>query len=81
MSDKTQNTSSSLREKMLNRYGNELHHKHNKNHLQYRQHYKSHPCNLSKIEEQSTEYNGSTGLIRQFKLRKMRKRLDKGRFH
>lgn len=77
MSDKIQHTAIALREKMLHRYGDETHHKHNKNHLHYRQHSKSHPCHT----EQPIENNGSTGLVRQFNLRKIRKRLDKGRIH
>lgn len=81
MSEKSQRTSASLRDKMLSRYGTEHHHKHNKNHLQYRQHFRSHPCELNNTEENITELSHSTGLIRQFKLRKMRKRLDKGRYH
>ena len=81
MSEKTQHTAASLREKMLNRYGDELHHKHNKNHLPYRQHCRSHPCNLNQEKDDESLLNGSTGLLREFKLRKMRKRLDKGRIH
>ncbi|HRD71318.1 MAG TPA: hypothetical protein PK657_14390 [Legionella sp.] len=80
MPEKTQHTAASLREKMANRYGDELNHKHNKNHLLYRKHCKSHPVNLNGADEE-TEVNGSTGLLREFKLRKMRKRLDKGRIH
>jgi hypothetical protein len=70
MPDKIQHTAASLQQKMLARYSDGLHHKHNKHHLEYRQHCRSHPCNQS-----------STGLLRQFKLRKMRKRPDKGSFH
>ena len=81
MSEKIQHTAASLREKMLNRYGDELNHKHNKNHLTYRQHYRSHPCNQNQDKDEESMLNGSTGLLREFKLRKMRKRLDKGRIH
>lgn len=80
MSEKQQGTSNSMREKMLARYGDGLHHKHDKNHIPYRKHCKSHPVNtLNGIEDEET--NLSTGLLREFKLRKMRKRLDKGRIH
>ncbi|AWN72876.1 hypothetical protein LEAN103870_04535 [Legionella anisa] len=83
MPDKIQHTAASLQQKMLARYSDGLHHKHNKHHLEYRQHCRSHPCNqingLSKDEEEGLA--GSTGLLRQFKLRKMRKRPDKGSFH
>ena len=81
MSEKIQHTAASLREKMSNRYSDGLHHKHNKNHLEYRQHCRSHPCKQSNGTDEETDVNYSTGLIREFKLRKMRKRLDKGRIH
>lgn len=81
MSDKMQHTASSLREKMLSRYSDGLHHKHNKCHLPYRQHYKSHPSHQGNGIDEELELTGSTGLIREFKLKKMRKRLDKGRIH
>ncbi|MBA2657281.1 MAG: hypothetical protein H0U70_09935 [Tatlockia sp.] len=80
MSEKQQRTAMSMREKMLNRYGDELHHKHNKNHIAYRGHYKTHPVQtLNGLT--SEDENKSTGSIRAIKLRKIRKRLDKGRFH
>ncbi|WED42946.1 hypothetical protein [Legionella cardiaca] len=80
MSEKQQRTAASMREKMLNRYGDGPHHKHDKNHQLYRKHYRSHPAKINgKLDEESE--NTSTGLIRAFKLRKMRKRLDKGRIH
>ena len=80
MSEKQQRTAASMREQMVNRYGDGLHHKHDKNHNPYRQHCKSHPTQLlnGDVEE---EVNSSTGLLRTLKLRKVRKRLDKGRFH
>ena len=80
MPDKIQHTAASLQQKMLARYGDELHHKHNKHHLSYRKHYRSHPCNQNNNvdEENST---GSTGLLRELKLKKMRTRPDKGQFH
>jgi hypothetical protein len=80
MSEKQQGTSCGLREKMLSKYADGLHHKHNKNHSQFRHHYKSHPVqplNGSNLEESL----GSTGLVREYKLRKLRTRLDKGCFH
>ncbi len=81
MSERIQRTAASLREKMLHRYNDGLEHKHNKNHHTYRHHYRSHPANpIEKIEEESL-FDGSTGTIRDFKLRKTRKRLDKGRIH
>jgi hypothetical protein len=80
MPDKIQHTAASLQEKMLVRYGDGLHHKHNKHHLHYRKHYRSHPSHPNHIMDEE-ELNGSTGLVREFKLRKMRKRPDKGQFH
>lgn len=81
MRDKMQHNAANLREKMLARYGDELHHKHNKNHLSFRQHCKSHPCNRYHSKKEGLYLNESTGLVREFKLRKVRKRLDKGRYH
>jgi hypothetical protein len=81
MSDKIQHTAAGMREKMIHRYSDGLEHKHNKNHLTYRHHCKSHPCTLKNGNDEESETNGSTGQIREFKLRKMRKRLDKGRIH
>ncbi|KTD18764.1 Uncharacterised protein [Legionella lansingensis] len=80
MSEKQQRTAASMREKMSNRYGDNLYHKHNKNHLPYRKHCRSHPAQLNGHVEED-ESTGSTGLSRAFNLRKIRKRLDKGRFH
>lgn len=81
MSERFQRTATSMREKMLHRYSDGLEHKHNKNHQLYRQHCRSHPTNNSSKSEIDSELTGSTGLIREFKLRKTRKRLDKGRIH
>ena len=81
MSEKIQHTAASLREKMINRYSDGLEHKHNKNHHSYRQHCRSHPCNQNNGKDDESILNESTGLLREFKLRKMRKRLDKGRIH
>lgn len=81
MSDKQQGTAATMREKMLNRYGDGLHHKHNKNHILYRKHSKSHSDQLLNGQAEEEQINSSTGLLRALKLRKMRKRLDKGRFH
>ncbi|MBL7481587.1 hypothetical protein [Legionella bononiensis] len=81
MSDKIQHTAAGLHEKMIHRYNDGLDHKHNKSHLLYRRHCKSHPSVPKNGLDEESETNGSTGLIREFKLRKMRKRLDKGRIH
>ena len=81
MSEKQQHTAASMREKMLNRYGDGLHHKHDKLHIHYRKHCRSHPAQPHTAIDGEQEANSSTGLLREFKLRKIRKRLDKGRFH
>ncbi len=81
MSERMQHTAASLQEKMASRYDDGLHHKHNKNHLLYRKHYKTHPNSPPYFNTDGLYLNESTGLIREFKLRKTRKRLDKGRFH
>lgn len=79
MSEKQQRTAAYLREKMLNRYGDECH-THNKYHLSYynSRTYHAHP---SLRYDEHNEKNASTGHVRKFKLRKIRKRLDKGRIH
>ena len=81
MSEKQQHTAASMREKMLNRYGDHFHHKHNKFHHAYRLHCRSHPVHFNNGYEQEEEINCSTGHLRAIKLRKIRKRLDKGRIH
>lgn len=81
MSEKQQHTAARMREQMENRYGDGLHHKHNKLHNSYRLHCRSHPTQLNNNNDQEKSINGSTGLLHEMKLRKIRKRLDKGRFH
>lgn len=81
MPDKIQRTAASLQQKMLARYGDGLHHKHNKHHMEYRQHYRTHPCNQNMKFDEEDNINGSTGLLRQSNLKKMRKRPDRGQFH
>ena len=81
MTDKIQHTAASLQQKMSARYSDGLTHKHNKHHLEYRQHCRSHPCNPNNTINKEANLNGSTGLLREFKLRKMRKRADRGQIH
>ncbi len=80
MSEKRQGTACHMREQMLRRYDDGLHHKHDKNHIPYRQHAKTHPIQELNDDKKDT-INCSSGQIRIIKLRKLRKRLDKGRFH
>ncbi|MFI4963328.1 MAG: hypothetical protein ACHP6H_05675 [Legionellales bacterium] len=81
MSDKMQHTATSMREKMISRYGDMLHHKHNKNHIPYRHHYRTHPCIKPDGLEAELGLNESTGELRKFNLQKTRKRLVKHEFH
>ena len=82
MSERLQHTAASMREKMLQRYGDVNDHKHDKNHIHYRQHCRSHPVQKHPIGVTTEEdVYRSTGQIREFKLRKFCKRLAKGRFH
>ena len=81
MSEKQQHTSASMREQMLKRYGDGYHHKHDKLHQPYRLHFRSHPRQIINEDGQEEDTNTSTGHIRENKLRKVRKRLDKGCFH
>lgn len=84
MSERLQRTAASMRETMLNHYDDTLHHKHDKYHLQYRQHWPSHPAKSVKIADGRDIEKGpmeSTGLIRKRNLQKLRKRFDKNRAH
>ena len=81
MPEKIQHTAASLQQKMSTRYNDGLHHKHNKHHLEYRKHYRSHPCNQNNDLQEEDSLKGSTGLLREFKLKKIRKRPDRGQVH
>lgn len=81
MSEKLQHTAEHTRELMSHRYGDGLHHKHDKSHWPYRQHCRSHPIQLASGVDLHLEINASTGECRKNKLQKLRKRFDKGRFH
>ncbi len=80
MSEKKQHTAANLRKKMSNRYEDNFHHKHNKNQSFSRQRWKTHPSDAVNKDNEKI-MNSSTGLLRELKLRKIRKRLDKGHFH
>jgi hypothetical protein len=83
MSEKQQHTAASMRETMLHRYDDGRHHKHDKCHLPYRQHCRSHPIGVPdgiKLDEEKI-LSESTGHIRERNLQKIRKRFDKGRVH
>lgn len=87
MSEKTQRTAASMRARMQSRYDDEFHHKHDKCHLPYRKHFRSHPKN-SKIQiingnatSHNEDVNCKTGHIREYNFRKTRKRQDRGGYH
>ncbi|WP_242602013.1 hypothetical protein [Legionella yabuuchiae] len=80
MSEKQQRTAAHMREKMANRYGDGLEHKHDKSHNPYRKHFRSHPAQRN-LNEETTNINESTGQQRAYKLKKVRKRLSKGHIH
>lgn len=81
MPEKIQHTAASLQEKMLARYDDGLHHKHNKHHLKYRKHCRSHPSTPNNHLDEIENLTGSTGLLREFNLKKMRARPDRGQVH
>lgn len=81
MAERIQKTAQSMREKMLNRYGDEYHHKHDKNHLSYRFHSRSHPCDPRKRHDYDVYNAPSKHLNRELNSQKLLKRLDKGRIH
>ena len=82
MSERLQRTAASMRERMLQRYGDELHHKHDKNHNPYRQHCRSHPVKTHyPLTNEEAESQASTGLIRELKLRQYRKQSGNRHVH
>ena len=84
MPDKIQHTAVSMQQKMLLRYNDGLHHKHNKNHLAYRKHYRSPPCDVHKSidnDEEQSPLNQRTGTQREFGAKKIRTRKGRGIIH
>ncbi|MCX7115176.1 MAG: hypothetical protein NTW08_04650 [Gammaproteobacteria bacterium] len=81
MSERKQHTAASMREKMAIHYGEEFHHKHNKNHLIYPPHHRPKLANaLASTELMETEI-WQTDFNRKERLRKMQRRLAKPHFH
>ena len=73
MSEKQQHNDYLTQLKMLNNYGDEHQHKHNKSHLSFRKHFKSHPVQIQRIDLDHMDMSNmerSTGLIRKEKLKK-----------
>ncbi|OGV27241.1 MAG: hypothetical protein A3F18_01070 [Legionellales bacterium RIFCSPHIGHO2_12_FULL_37_14] len=84
MSEKRQHTAAMMRNKMLIHYGDEVYHKHNKNHLidpPHRDILLAEPSYENGEEEETKNKRWSFKTIRNFKGRKTRTRLDKGRVH
>lgn len=81
MSDKQQGTTQGTRETMLNHYGNEFHHKHDKRHSPYRLHNRSHDKQVVDLKCEETNNNHPTGLIRLINTKKFRKQLAKRMIH
>lgn len=81
MSEKKQGTAFNMHQRMFNRYGDVYYHKHNKDHSQFRMHYRTHPVEIPDFFSSDTETHYSTGLLRAMKLRRMRKRANKGAIH
>ncbi len=81
MFEKTPHTPESMLEKMNRRYGDAHQHKHNINHMLYRKLFRSRPRGDGVEIDQPIPESGAKGLLRKFKWRKIRKRLDKGHFH
>ena len=80
MSERMQHTAISMREQMLRRYGDEFHHKHDKNHLQFRQHCRTHPVKKRLINGLEEHFNTGTGHVREWNLRKLCKQ-KRGHVH
>lgn len=81
MSEKIQHTAAHKLEKMAHRYNDEFNHKHDKTQQFQRHHCRSHPPVLNHNKSPSEPDDGSTGLIREHNLKKIRKRKDRGHFH
>lgn len=81
MSEKLQHTTESIRETMMNHYGDEIHHKHDKRHSPFRRHCRSHQRQTALDENSHVTENHRTGLVGLIKLKKFRKRLSRREIH
>lgn len=81
MSEKCQRTAANMRETMLHRYDDGLQHKHDKCHLPYRQHCRSHPTSLTNGHDLNRKENESIGVIYEKIPKKTRLRIVKHRVH
>ncbi|MDX2347084.1 MAG: hypothetical protein QNK11_09465 [Legionella sp.] len=66
---------------MAHRYGDTLHHKHDKRHLIYRLHWPSHPCKTMRNQEHLGAIKSPTDVLSAPVKEKMWKRLAKTPFH
>ncbi|MDF1828308.1 MAG: hypothetical protein P1U39_08530 [Legionellaceae bacterium] len=81
MSERKQHTSACMHENMGQRYGDEFHHKHDKRHLKYRLHWRSHPVTNLHKQEQPEIIKFQPDLLRTFKIKKTCKRLANTSIH
>ena len=89
MSERQQRTANSMRDKMLHRYASEdqlvqvdkhhriIPHRHDKNHLEYRRHSKTYPCQNEEFEV----IDGNVGIHRVHNLKRVKMRQRGGRVH
>lgn len=83
MAEKLQHNASRMRAKMASYYGETINHKHNKNHLHDPPH---HPMPMiqprdDQMLNEDMHKRWSNKTLNNFRVRKTRKRLDKGRIH
>lgn len=82
MSERLQHTAAMMREKMLLRYGDVIHHKHDKSHHPYRQHCRSHPVQKPiQPEGDTVNINESTGLVGKQRLHRFSRGLSHVQIH
>ena len=81
MSERKQHTSACMHENMGHRYGDEFHHKHDKRHLKFRLHWRSHPVTNLRKQEHPEIIKSQPDLFRAFKIKKMCKRLANTSIH
>ena len=81
MSERKQHTSACMRENMGHRYGDAFHHKHDKRHLEYRLHWRSHPVTILRNQEHLEAIKIQPDLLRSFKIKKTYKRLANTSIH
>lgn len=75
MSEKKQHNSYSTQVKMQNYYGDEHHHKHDKSHLTFRKHFKTHPVQIQPAglnHQDGINPRHATGHVRDNNIKKIR---------